>query len=57
MCNFFNLLFRKKSDKNNNKNNKNKHKHCLVATPVFNYDISNNLILNDLPPMYTPLIN
>lgn len=47
MCNFFKLLFRKK--KNNNK-------EFLVATPVFNYDISYNVIFNDLPPSYSPLI-
>ena len=47
MCNFFKLLFKKKKTKN---------KEFLVATPVFNYDISDNIIFNDLPPSYTPLI-
>lgn len=47
MCNFFKLLFRKKNNKN---------KEFLLATPVFNYDISYNVIFNDLPPSYTPLI-
>ena len=35
MCNFFKLLFRKKNNKN---------KEFLVATPVFNYDISDNIL-------------
>ena len=48
MCGFFKKLFRKHNKKKDNK--------IVVSTPVFNYDISDNVVFDDLPPSYTPLI-
>ena len=46
MCGFLKKLFRRY----------NKKKELVVPTPVFNYDISNNQFLDELPPSYRPLI-
>ena len=48
MCDFFKKLFRKHNKKKDNK--------IIVSTPVFNYDISNNQVVDELPPPYRPLI-
>jgi hypothetical protein len=48
MCGFLKKLFRRYNKKKDNK--------IVVSTPVFNYDISNNQFLDELPPSYRPLI-